>query len=78
MTKQEREAAAEAFHAQVRVHSFGWPKGEVIECDNCGSLARAWDYAPDYSRFCCECLSGLADHDHAIDRGCWAYHKEKH
>jgi hypothetical protein len=72
MSKTNAEAA-EAFHASVRVHSFGTPL--LIECDNCGGLARKWDYAPDYSRFCLECLSGLEDNDHAADRGCWAYHR---
>ena len=51
--------------------------GDDIECDNCGDLTRAWDYAPDYSRFCIECLAGLKDADPRADRGCWQTHQER-
>ena len=50
---------------------------DCIECDNCGGRVRAWDYAPDYSRFCLECLAGLADNDEAANREDFECHQRR-
>lgn len=48
---------------------------DIIECDNCACVTRAWGYAPDYDRFCLECLAGLEDADPRADRGDWRFHQ---
>jgi hypothetical protein len=48
---------------------------DCITCDNCGDKTRSWDYAPDYSKFCLECLAGLEDPDDDNARADWEYER---